>query len=497
MSTANWNHGYVADSPYTFAYQAAQSPGNLALICAMMGVAWEPRARMVVADIGCGRGYTVNTMAAANPGWTVLGLDYNPAHIAEAAAIAEQADLQNANFIEADLAAMTDAEMDRLPEMDVVTLHGVWTWVADPVRAGIVRLLARRLKPGGLCYLGYNAMPGFGADMALQRLFRHLAAQERSGSSPHRAQAAIETVKALHAARPANLPATPMLKRIAEDDTPLDPAYLAHEFLTAHWRPAFFEDLCQDLAPAKLDYVGSASLHENVPDLLFSPEQRAIYDNMPNVPAREFMKDLCIGRIFRRDVFVRGLRRTDSVAALDRIVLAAIRPLREDTPKLGVPVGMAEIGPDLWEPIRHALNEGPKSLGQLRMLPVGRSPNPAELVTVLSGTGLVLPALRDQGLTPETQRFNRLIAETYATEGRAGGQFAMASPVLASGLPCVWLELAVAMQPDLASPTPPTAEIIAQRLLPDLEAEQMANAVNMIEALLHERPAIWRRFGII
>ena len=41
-----------------------------------------------VADIGCGRGYTVNTLAASNPACTVLGLDYNPAHIAEARAAA-------------------------------------------------------------------------------------------------------------------------------------------------------------------------------------------------------------------------------------------------------------------------------------------------------------------------------------------------------------------------------------------------------------------------
>ena len=94
-----WSHGYVADSPYTFAYQAAQAPGNLAQICAMMGVEWQPTARLVMADIGCGRGYTVNTLAACNPGWTMLGLDYNPAHIAEAAALAEAAEIPNASFI--------------------------------------------------------------------------------------------------------------------------------------------------------------------------------------------------------------------------------------------------------------------------------------------------------------------------------------------------------------------------------------------------------------
>ena len=102
------------------------------------------------------------------------------------------------------------------------------------------------------CVLGMlvGVLPGFGPDMALQRLFRHLAAQQATGSSPTRAQAAIATIRELHATRPANLPATPMLRRIVEDETPLDAAYLAHEFLTEHWRPVFFEDLLADLAPA-------------------------------------------------------------------------------------------------------------------------------------------------------------------------------------------------------------------------------------------------------
>ena len=205
-----WSHGYVADSPYTFSYQPAQSPGHLAMVCAMAGVVWRPSARMSVLDIGCGRGLTTNVLAAANPGWQVLGLDYNPAHIAEAQELADAAGSRNAGFSEADLAEMTDAELDRLPELDMVTIHGVWTWVADEVRAGIVRLLARRLKPGGICYIGYNVQPAFGADAALQRLFLHLAGQAR-GSSRARVEAALEQVLALAATNPTQLKSTPVL----------------------------------------------------------------------------------------------------------------------------------------------------------------------------------------------------------------------------------------------------------------------------------------------
>lgn len=493
----SWAHGYVADSPYTFAYQAAQAPGNLALICAMMGVDWQPTARMNVADIGCGRGYTVNTLAAANPGWTVIGLDYNPAHIAEAAALAEKARIENATFVEADLAEMTDAEIDQLPELDVVSLHGVWTWVSDPVRAGIVRLLARRLKPGGLCYIGYNALPGFGADMALQRLFRHLTALQPLGSSPEKARAAIPTIRALHASKPANLPPTGMLKRIAEDETEMDASYLAHEFLTQHWRPVFFEDLVADLAPAKLDYVGSAGWHENVPDLLFTAEQRAIYESLPMGAPREFMKDLVLQRPFRRDVFVRGLRRTDPTAALDRLVLGACKTLPEESPKIGVPVGSAELGPELWNPIAAALREGPQSLGRLRSLAEGRNPNAAELLTVLAGAGFVLPVLRDVGPGETTSRFNRAVADTYWREGRRGGQYAMASPVSAAGIPCTWMELAVACQMAELGPDLPDAATIAARIMPDITPEALEAATGMVEELLRERPAVWQRFGIV
>ena len=101
-----WARGYVAGSGYGIAFQAAQTPAHLALVCAMAGVRWPLRERMQVADLGCGRGWVVNTLAAANPDWTVLGLEQDPAPLAEATSFAAQAGLGNALFLEADLAAI-------------------------------------------------------------------------------------------------------------------------------------------------------------------------------------------------------------------------------------------------------------------------------------------------------------------------------------------------------------------------------------------------------
>ena len=63
----------------------------------------------------------------------------------------------NIEFIEADIATL---DPDTLPEVDVASAHGLWSWVSDEVRAGIVRLLGRRLRPGGALHLSYNALPG-------------------------------------------------------------------------------------------------------------------------------------------------------------------------------------------------------------------------------------------------------------------------------------------------------------------------------------------------
>jgi len=491
----DWSHGYVADSPYTISYQPSQSPTHLAMVCAMMGVAWQPRPEMAIADIGCGRGFTANTLAAANPGWTMIGLDYNPAHVAEADAFARSAGLDNAEFVEADLSSMTDAEIDQIPLLDLAMLHGVWTWVDDPVRAGIVRLLARRLKPGGIVYFGYNALPSFGADMALQRLFRHLAAMQPRGTSAERASLAIPSIRALHEAKTRHLARTPMLLRIAEDETPIEPAYLAHEFMTEHWRPVFHEDLCAALAPAKLEYIGSCTLFHNIPDLVMEPAQRAIFDTLPDGVAREFFKDICLVNPFRRDIFVRGRCATDPVKALDNIAVALCRTAPEASPKLATQVGAAELAASMWEPIIAALKEGAQRIGDLRRLPEGRQPNPAELLTVLDGTGTVLPVLRDPEPNARIARFNRAAAERFAENGLSAGRFALASSAAAGGLGCSSLELAIAAMPDIGAGLVP--EEVALRLLPGLEGEGLARATCTITDVLTDKIPIWRRFGIL
>lgn len=487
---ADWSRGYAAASAYRIAFQVAQNPGHLAAVCAMAGVDWQPHEALRVADLGCGRGHAVNALAAANPDWTVLGLDVNPGQLAEGMELAARAGLGNALFLEADLARMSEAELERIAPLDVVMLHGVWSWVSDEVRAGVLRFLRHALKPGGIAYFGYNALPAAGVDFALQRLLRHLAG---GGQDAAAAALAMERLRAMAPALP--LRPSAMLGRLLAEPPVLEPGFVAHEFLTAHWRPVFHEELRDALRPARLDFVGSCNLFEALPALCCEPEELALLERLPEGEPRAFGLDLFLPRGFRADVFIRGTRRVRPEAAMARLVLGATRPLPAESPALGTGRGSVAMGQPAWEALVAALaEEEALPLGALQRRIGPGAPRLAELLAILIGTEHAAPMFRRPGRKPAATRFNLAAAAQHPWQ--EGGHFALASPVAAGGLPASGLELALAAALlEGADPEEPAA--MAQRLEPGLEGEGLARAAHRIAETWAARIPAWRRFGVI
>jgi len=496
---ADWGHGAVTASGYAIAWQPEPTPSHIAMACAIAGIDWQPRPSMVVADLGCGRGYNANLLGAANPGWTVLGLDHDPSGIAEARQLAAQAGLTNTRFAEADLGGMSLDEIDSLPPLDIAIIHGVWSWVSDDVRAGIVRLLARRLKPGGVAYLGYNALPASGADMALQRLLRQLAGPFGTGAGEAAAAAARAMARLRGMPSGLKLPRTPMLARLLADPPALEPSFVAHEFLTAHWRPVFQADLCRDLGPARLDFVGSVNLFEALPGLFCDPEQMAVMRRMSEGPAQEFLKDLCLPRGFRADVFIRGARRVEAVAVLNGLWLAAIRALPEESLEFNTGTSRGALPQPAWAMLAAMLRQGPARLGDIHRALGGAAPYPAEILAMLVGTGCVLPLFQASGPQAAATRFNIAAAAAHAPHGEdlgdIAGQYGLATPHGLGGLPATALDLAIVAALLDGVAAEPSA--LARRLQPLLEGEALLTAQGRIAARLADKLSVWRNFGVV
>ncbi|MGK7867404.1 class I SAM-dependent methyltransferase [Falsiroseomonas sp. E2-1-a20] len=503
MNTGSgWSRGYPVGQPYPAAWHGFQSPAYLAAACALMGVAWEvsPDQPMTIAEIGCGSGYTANVLAAGNPNAQVLGLDYNPAHIAEARSMAAAAGLGNAHFEATDLAELDGAELDRLPEFDLVTVHGLWSWVGDPVRDGVLRLLRRRLKPGGVVLMTYNALPGAGGALGLSRLVR--GALRTAGSTAEGIAAARATVEKLVAAEAVHLHDSTWRRLLLGEMGEARAGYLLHEFITDHWRPCFFADVQDAMATARCEFVGSATFDENFPSMSLSPAQQEIWNAAPDATSRQLVLDLCVPRAFRRDIYVRGLRRIPAEAAVASIpLIAAIHGPEER--KLRSQAGEAALPPHIMEPMRLALESGPQEIGALLALPGCGNVTPTEALAMLTGSGSAVPLWRRPGegagwdaANAAAKRLNRVAAQRLAAHGSGSGRLALASPTLGGGLPVDAMELAVGV---LAEDGEAEVSTLLQRLLPPgppPPAEVLDEVGSKVDTLLRKRRPVWRSLGL-
>jgi SAM-dependent methyltransferase len=411
-----WGSGYVTDIEYTEGFYPAQAPHNVALTACVVG--FEPpdlTQRFAYCELGCGKGATSLILAASYPNAEFHAVDFNPAHIAHAEARARAAGITNLTFHERSFEDLMRPDMGTLPMFDMVTLHGVWSWVGPSVQQAILDFLDRHVKPGGLVYLSYNAMPAWSVRLPLQRLLKELSLLW-PGRSDHAAENAVTMLSRLADAKIIPVAFHDGLKKMTEGPQRNSSSYLAHEYLNEYWRPAYHADVARVFAEAKLTYAGSSELLRNFVNLGVTDEQRKLLAEIPVMELRETLRDYWFDHWFRQDVFVRGARRMTE-ARRDVVVSALRLTLVRPPPELIEIVGPAQTvwqpNPEAYKLFLKALQKRPHNVAELLALPdlaPGHSITPTELVGILVGTGLAA-LYREPGTDARAacERFNRLI----------------------------------------------------------------------------------------
>src|SRR2546421_226613 len=159
----DWAAGYVADIGYTSGFYRETAPSYMAFAALAAGRApgraLEPKR---VLELGFGQGFGLALLAAANPDIVFDGYDFNPEHVAHARRLIVGAGLQNLNVAETGFeeAAARGGDNDR----DVITAHGIFSWVARPIQDAIITIVRQCLQPDGIFYVSYNCMPGWAHD---------------------------------------------------------------------------------------------------------------------------------------------------------------------------------------------------------------------------------------------------------------------------------------------------------------------------------------------
>jgi 2-polyprenyl-3-methyl-5-hydroxy-6-metoxy-1,4-benzoquinol methylase len=366
MTTTKWSDGYSVDKNYINQFYRHLSPSYLNYVCLLNGI--EPVALdkpFTYFELGCGQGLTATILAASNPQGHFYANDFMPSHVLAAQKIASAADLNNVTFLENSFADLAAGQVN-LPQFDFVTLHGVYTWVSTENRKYIIDFLLRYLKPGGVVYVSYNALPGWTPAMPLQKLMRVISEFNPGADSLAHLNQSKQLIHAMVEAKAeyfeVNLNG---LQKTLNALTQEDENYLIHEYMHDDWCALYHADVVKDFSAAKLEFL-SPTL--DTMGYQFPPNQQTIINSIPDRAWSRTIGDFMLNSKFRRDIFVRGRRSMikNQQHEWNKKCFIALTIAREKVVFEGV-----EADDPLWiKDFINLLAEKPRSISELAQLPL-------------------------------------------------------------------------------------------------------------------------------
>lgn len=491
--------GYVTEIAYTHGFHAQMAPGPMALALAARGIAPPDFSRPFTwCELGFGQGVNLALLAACFPQGRFFGNDILPAHVDGASSLAAAAGAANLSVSRDGFADYLHAD---LPPMDVIALHGVWSWVGAANRANVVEFIRRHLKPGGIVYVSYNALPGWSHHLPLRHLMKaHLDGD--GGALADRIGRAVTFAGRVAGLGGGYFAATPSALARLEDLGERPAGYLAHEYFNRHWDPQHFSEVAGELAAAGLSFAAPALPSDHLDAHALPVPAREMLVGIADPLLRETVRDFLTNQPFRRDLFIRvddgtGGGGTPVVAgatgphpALHRLPFAATG-LSARVPGLArLPQGEMAVDRGLCVDLLDRLADGPAPAHALAVAAGQEVGRVAEALLSLTALGLAAPALGDAAGVATAAAFTHRVLELSA-EGDTVA--VLASPVLGSGVETDRVERLFLLARHQGAPP---VEFAWQVL--DRRGERLLRDGRLITGPAENRAELadrWRRFG--
>lgn len=429
----DWTSGYVTDVGYTYGYYSELNPLRIKLAFLNAGLVAPEIGH--ACELGFGQGISTNMHAAASiVSW--YGNDFNPgqtSHARElAAASMAHVELVDDNF--ADFADRPD-----LPEFDYICLHGIWSWISDENREHIVEFIRKKLKVGGVVYISYNTLPGWGAFAPVRYLMTEHA--ELIGADGQgivgRIDEALAFTEKLMASNPGYARANPMVAERIQKLKQQNRHYLAHEYFNRDWQPMRFSSVLEWLAPAKLSFACSANYLDHIDELNLSAEQKELLQSLPDAQFRETVRDFMVNQQFRRDYWVKGKRKLLPLQQLNQLheleCVLLVHP-EEISLKFAGSQGEVSMNESVYKPIIEVLSDyKPRTLLSLHKQVEDQGVSFAHLVqavVLLTGLGYVAPVQNEETTARASESAHRLNSMIMESARNGGEIHNLASPLL-------------------------------------------------------------------
>ena len=434
---SDWTAGYVADIGYTYGYYTELNPALVRLAFLNAGLAFPQMG--AACELGFGQGLSTNIHAAASmTSWH--GTDFNPAQAGFAQELAQSSGNGAKLYDEAFAEFCTRSD---LPDFDYIGLHGIWSWISDENRAVIVDFIRRKLKVGGVLYISYNTLPGWSTFAPIRHLMtQHAEVMGSQGMGIlKRIEGAMGFVDQTINSQSLYAKANPSVAERFGKMKGQNAHYLAHEYFNRDWKPMYFADLAQWLAPAKVNFACSATYLDAISAVNMAPEQQQLLNDIADPDFRQTVRDFLVNQQFRKDYWVKGPRSLTPYERMDglrayRIILTTAR---DNVPlKITGAQGEANLNEAIYSAILDALaDHKPHSLGELEQSLKPKNITAQQIIeaaVVLTGAGHVMPVQEDQVISKAKAASDKLNAHLAQKARTSNDLLHFASPVTGGGV---------------------------------------------------------------
>ncbi len=277
------------------------TPDYLAAAAALQGLEPPDAAAPRVLEIGCGNGYNLLGMAAVAPRGTFVGFDLAGAAVEAGRALADAAALRNVRLEQGDILTWPrDGET-----YDFIFCHGVYSWVPPPVRAALLDLIGKRLAPGGLAYVSYDALPASAQKAGINRLLRRRTAH--INDSGQQIDLALLLINLMKANQREDSRLAIVLDELMEDAHRFQRGYFFHDWLAEFYDPVSVVDFAIAAGRAGLLFAGDSRLRDLYENDLDDNGRQLVAAAGDDRVARNMTLDMLRGsHPFRQDILVRA-----------------------------------------------------------------------------------------------------------------------------------------------------------------------------------------------
>ena len=423
---------YVTDVPYLRQFCRELGPTLLHAAAGLGGFRSRTATPFNYCELGSGMGDTLCTLAAAHPQSRFIGVDINREHVTFARALAERCGLANVQCLQLDVEALADG--GALPELDFICAHGLLSWVAPEKRRAVIALAAARLRPGGLLYVSYNALPGWAALQPLRRLLRELAGQE--GSLTQRAQRALDAARRMRDQGARYFADNPAAGEMLDVMAKVGPAYVVHEYFHEHWYPMHFADVAREMAASGLRFCAELPIYRNIAQLALPDATAPLVEAAHDRIFAQTLKDYATNVFFRGDLYIQSdappdpAARTEYLEATRFGTLITSERIRRE---VKFPHASLQLLGEPFDTILARAVEAPVTAGDLRRaLPAFSAERILEAIVDLLASEQIVPMVPASAVAGYAHAYNlAILAEPLSTSHPV----VLASPVAGTGLP--------------------------------------------------------------